>query len=102
MRGNISQPTAQGRTGQYAGDNNANHVIAHGLGHVPGCIFINIDTVGNVCFMINGAVIVKTQPSTAAVLAVTAPDAQYFYVGNAGSMANSANALGTNYNWTAI
>ncbi len=88
-------------SGQYTGADTVNRAIAHGLGVVPKYVRLVVSTTGFVLFTIlYGEAIIIYEGN--AVYAVTAPTATNFYVGNAGSYAQSANANTVVYNWVAI
>ncbi|MBI3089254.1 MAG: hypothetical protein HYY96_01185 [Candidatus Tectomicrobia bacterium] len=90
-------------TGNYNGDDTVNRAIAHGMSQAPKIVLI---TTGAIIFfrLIPGdtANIFAISDTVNAKLAVTARDATSFYVGNATSYANSANASGNTYYWIAI
>lgn len=87
-------------TGTYAGDDSANKAIAHGLGRTPKFVYIQIDTASNPFFIAGDAAGIL-QVGTS-FHAVTAPGSTNFYVGNAASYPQSANAVGNTYRWVAI
>lgn len=87
-------------SGGYAGNDTANRAIPHGLGRIPSNVYITLNGNQFAFSITNGrAEIVNIG---AGFLAVTAPDATNFYVGNAGSYGVSANAAGSNYSWSAV
>ena len=87
-------------SGQYTGNDTANRAIAHGLGVAPKLVLI-MGVTGSPWFRIlNIQAYISYDHS--AVHAVTAPNATNFYVGNATSYANSANANAIVYDWVAI
>jgi hypothetical protein len=88
-------------SGTYVGDSSANKAIAHGIGRVPGIIHIwNIDT-WTEHFQVLGVtgVVVRNFTDTRSV---TGANSTNFYVGTAGSYAESANNTGVNYLWIAL
>ena len=87
-------------TGTYAGNDAVNRAIPHELGVIPKFIYIQIDTAMNPYF-ISGGVAGILQVGTS-YHAVTAPTTANFYVGNATSYPQSANAVGNTYRWVAI
>ena len=94
-------------SGSYTGDSTVNRAIAHGLGVTPKVIFLmRQDTPSTVNWFQNFNALAALQYNTGAgssgQLSVTAPDATNFYVGNAGSYANSANFTGIIYDWIAF
>lgn len=86
--------------GSYSGNDSANRAIAHGLGRVPSIVNILVAG-GSQLYLISGALAQVTCINAGTNLAVTAMDATYFYVGNAASYLNSANAIGGTYHWGA-
>lgn len=98
-------PAAGGASssGTYAGNNAVNRAIPHGLGVTPRFIFIVHSNFGPIFFeMIGRAAIHYENGAAANNLAVTAPDATNFYVGNATDTGQSANDSATTYYWVAI
>ena len=92
-------------SGTYTGDNTADRAIAHGLRRVPKIVFIYCDTSGHVLFrrMATASTIIIYWTSAAqGSEAVAANDTTNYYVGDAASYANSANADGERYRWVAI
>jgi len=86
-------------TGSYTGDNTANRAIAHGLGVVPDFVWINYQ--GSLtCFEMNGIGRIENITNNVGYV-VTAPTTTNFYVGNATSYNNSANAAVV-WQWLAI
>jgi len=88
-------------SGTYTGDNNADRAIPHGLGLIPKIVFI-VTTSRN--WRIATGIGQISRLSDETQLAVTAPDATNFYVGNAASYDLSANwSTGpVVYTWVAI
>lgn len=84
--------------GSYAGDNSVDRAIPHGLGITPKVIFI---TSGAFMFA-EMYYLSKIYMLVAAFHVITIPNATNFYVGNAASYFQSANATGTTYYWVAI
>lgn len=90
--------------GTYTGNNGVNRAIPHGLGVVPKIVIITISN-GTFWFRIHGSrAIISYCENTPAMGShgVTIPDAASFYVGNAGSQVQSANANATDFDWIAI
>ena len=94
-------------SGSYTGNDSANRAIPHGLGVAPKIIFIWCDTTGQLSAyrIMNGlAKVLYISGGSAAFnnLAVTAPNATNFYVGNATAYNTSANFSTWSYYWVAI
>ncbi len=92
-------------SGQYTGNDGVNRAVAHGLGVAPKLVFITKNAAGGYPILYTimiGAAHIKAIGDSPTPLAVTAPDATNFYVGNATSYANSANANTIVYDWVAI
>lgn len=100
----LSNPAVVTRaSGSYTGNDSANRAIPHGLGRVPGIIHIK-GTANNDDFFISNGYILK-HPNAAVHASgggITAPTSSNFYVGNAASYSNSANANTVAYEWSAI
>ena len=88
--------------GMYSGDNTVNRAIAHTLGFIPKAILIMPNTAAYYFQIWYAAAIAQISPTTSGALGITAKDATNFYVGNATSYPQSANASGTNYYWAAF
>lgn len=86
---------------EYIGNNTANRAIPHGLGRTPKAVFIIGDGTGDLTILIDGHPTI-VQVSVPGGWAVTAMDATNFYVGNASTYPNTANATGVTYSWAAI
>lgn len=92
-------------SGTYTGDASGGRAIAHGLGRAPSLVFITIS--GHYGYRIIKGIArihfaTSTGPSFNGALAVTAPDATNFYVGNAANYEQSANVNTGAYAWVAI
>lgn len=90
-------------SGAYTGDSTVNRAIAHSLGAIPKLVFImrGASSYGWYREMSGVAAISYKYNGANDALAVTAPDATNFYVGNATSYFYSANDNNV-YNWVAI
>lgn len=93
-------------SGNYIGDNSANRAIPHSLGKTPQLVAIFEDYgVAAQSYFVHppfGAIYAHTPGPAHTVRTVTVADITNFYVGNAGSYSESANATGINYYWVAI
>jgi len=90
-------------TGTYAGDDSANKAIPHGLGAKPKVVLIASQSTTIVCVVQDmGASSAITAINVARTGGITALTSTNFYVGNAGSYANTANAAGVSYTWWAF
>lgn len=92
-----------GNNGTYTGNGNANRGVAHGLNRPP--VFVCIEATGTnqgLKFEVGACDSIQEFNTGANSLAVTAADATYFYVGNAGSMQTSANTNLQAYRWAAF
>lgn len=99
----LSSPIAA-TSGTYTGDSSVNRAIAHGLGRIPKMVFI-IGGAAGWYRIITGQALIwyqRASLSESGNIAVTAPDATNFYVGNATNYANSANLATGDYYWIAI
>jgi hypothetical protein len=100
MAQNIFNPQVISTTNTYAGNDSVNRAIPHGLNRIPNLVLINTGATAAGFSIVQGnGKIVSIGTGTNAV---TAMDTANFYVGNATSYANSANATGTTYYWSAI
>ena len=90
-------------SGTYVGNGNVNRAVAHGLGVIPKhVIIVGVDGfVAQLSEDYNGARLLYTNAAADGFYAVTALDADNFYVGNAGSFPNSVNNAGAGYGWMA-
>lgn len=93
-------------TCSYTGNDTVNRAIAHGLGRTPkiivGALYVSSGE-AYIYIIISGLnYIIHNRSTTAGGLAVTAPDATNFYVGNATEYTYSANHTGETYYWVAI
>lgn len=99
MSDNINNPPLVIASGTYTGNNTADRAIPHGLGRIPKFVFIwNIGQASFWHLLSNTSILMNHTVAWA----VTAPTSANFYVGNAGSYAQSANENGQTFNWTAI
>lgn len=92
-------------TGTYTGNDTANTPIAHGLARIPKSVLIICTTDKTYWFRIfNTADLyyLVTSVSGGGSSAVTAPDINNFYVGNASNYDRSANKNASGYLWFAI
>lgn len=98
----LNNPSAYGvtqTTGSYVGDGaTADKAISHSLGKVPKFIFIQQGDVNKYLFCRAGCIYVSNGNS----YIVQTPTSTEFYVGDAVSWAETANANGTTYNYLAI
>lgn len=97
-------PAGQVNSGNYTGNNTVNRAIPHGLTTQPKQIII-INSSDGTHIILNVNAQAEFQFAIAGTfneIAVTAPDTTNFYVGNAGSYPNSANATGKVYQWIAV
>jgi len=85
-------------TGQYAGDNNIDRAIPHSLGVKPKIVLIAGSTIAYLLFELIDTAIAGGGNG----YVVQAKDATNFYVGDAGDLTKSGNAIGTNYYWVAM
>lgn len=94
---------AKATSGSYTGDGAADRAIPHALGIIPKIVFIYSD-IYYFRIMVGYAYILPNplNASGASVRTITAPDITNFYVGNAGSYAESANLLNIPHYWVAI
>lgn len=89
--------------GNYTGNDTANRAIPHGLTERPRWVFITENSQNWFVTGISGRIIyIVNATAPAGQLSVTEATASNFYVGNAGSYTNSANANGVSYSWVAI
>lgn len=89
--------------GSYTGDGTVNRAIPHGLGVVPKIVIL-LHT-GEEWHRIYGGyanILYNIDGMDSGLIAVTAPDATNFYVGNAADYLKSANSNGAAYRWAAI
>lgn len=88
--------------GTYIGDGTVNRAIPHGLGSTPKLVRIVVTDSGatHYEYLIISAEVIRLDNTTN--WAVTALNATNFYVGNAGSFPQSANAAATHYWWFAL
>jgi hypothetical protein len=91
-------------TGTYNGDDTVNRAIPHNLGAVPYFVQIRGQSTGLQHWVMyaDTNAIAKLASGSFTNLAVTAKDSTNFYVGNATSYQNSANASGTGHRWVAF
>ena len=89
--------------GSYIGDGTVNRAIPHGLGVIPKLILITGTGPSAYTYREHtGEALVFYDTAAKGRIAVTAPGAANFYVGNAISYPNSANDSGTGYAWVAF
>lgn len=100
MKTNVLKPF-RGSTGTYTGDDSENRAIPHTLGRLPNVVIITAVGATSM-FHALGADPTTLRKDNAAAYIVTQMTGTYFYVGDAASYANSANAAGVSYAWTAI
>ena len=96
----ISPAPYEVKTGSYVGDASSNKAIAHSCGVIPK--FIIVYAISYNYLITRQGQISKFDNTALTMLGCTVPDATNFYVGNATNYANSANANGTTYYFTAI
>jgi len=89
-------------SGNYVGNNTANRAIAHGLGVIPKMVKLVSPGASAEFTLLTNAEIHYNDSSSTLSHAVTAWDATNFYVGNATSYGQSANATGVSYYWVAL
>lgn len=90
-------------SGSYIGNNTANRAIAHGLGIQPKIVLVwQENVIGTALFVLSGAAPQTQLIQNGSSFAVTNSDDTNFYVGNAGSYAQSGNANTISYSWSAI
>lgn len=101
---NLMAGQAKITSGQYTGNDGVNRAVAHGLGVAPKFVFITRNNSAALFFTIVAglAQIHQFASGTNSLLAVTAGTTTNFYVGNATSYTNSANADAIVYDWVAI
>lgn len=87
--------------GSYAGDSSVNKAIAHGLGVIPRYVRLWMVGATNSFSITAQQGYISYYGASNGALAVTAPDATNFYVGNATNYTLSANGAYTYY-WMAI
>lgn len=92
--------------GSYSGNNTANRGIPHGMtkGYPYLVIIFDVTNKNRVFFRQTnwGELVFLVTGGTISTYTVTGSDATNFYVGNAGSLADSANNTGASYYWVAI
>ena len=91
-------------SGTYTGNNTVNRAIAHGLGRIPKIVLI-YESASYFYFhriTIGLAAVAYVNAAANGNIAVTAPDATNFYVGNATNYPTSANDSAGSYYWVAI
>jgi hypothetical protein len=93
-------------TGTYNGDDTADRAIPHGLGVVPKLVLISTS---DALFLFLSSLVDQylrfqtgASPSVGGSYVVAAKTATNFYVGDAASYTNSANASGNVYYWVAF
>jgi len=97
---NFYNPPLVAISGTYTGNDSADRAIPHGLGRTPKVVFIFAVSTGNIWHLFGtGDYLVY---NTGTYFSNTAWTAVNFYVGDAGSYPNSANAVGATYTWIAI
>ena len=89
--------------GSYSGNDTANRAIPHGLGALPQAVFIFNENgmifywentgVAEICYLLS---------TTSGNHAVTVMTDTNFYVGNAANYGQSANAVGTDYQYVVV
>jgi len=98
--GALSLAVAVACAAPYTGNDGVNTARAHGLGRIPKLVVI-ARGLGSL-YVIIGTIAYIFHDGAVVGLAVTAMDATNFYVGNATSYVNSANANAEAYYWAAI
>lgn len=87
----------------YTGNDSTNRAIPHTLGKSPKLVIIFGIGSNNIFFQNEGEAIILIHTGAGADRkTVTAMNQTSFYVGDAASYPNSANAVGTDYRWIAI
>ena len=97
----INNPQLASNYGNYSGNDTATRAIPHGLGTVPTTVIIRAPVSGLIFIYTRGYGSYTLGNGTDQTV-VNTPTIVNFYVGNATSYPNSANASGITYYWTAI
>jgi len=87
-------------SGTYTGDASDNKAIPHGLGGIPKIVIISQDGQPAIAHIMRDEAGIRND--NVAFLAVTAPNATNFYVGNNANYAQTMNFNLTAYSWVAM